>query len=117
MNKSLNVEELLKKIKDALNDLKAIDIQILDIQKRTSLADYMVIADGNSSRHVNSIVTNLCKKLKKHIISIEGTTLSEWALIDFGDIILHVFKPTIREIYNLEKIWSDKAPDEKKKFG
>ncbi len=117
MNKSLNVDELLGNIKDALNDLKAIDIRIINIQKRTSLADYMIIADGNSSRHVNSIVTNLCKKLKKQIISIEGTTLSEWALIDFGDIIVHVFKPNIREIYNLEKIWSDKAPDEKKQFG
>ena len=113
MTEDLYIENLLKRIMDKLEDIKAKKIKVLDIKDRTSIADYMIITEGSSSRHVASIVNNISKEMKRNIISLEGITNSEWALIDFGDIILHVFKPEIRTLYNLEKIWSDKAPDEK----
>lgn len=114
MTEDLYIENLLKKIIEKLEDIKAKKIKVLDIKDRTSIADYMIITEGSSSRHVASIVNNISKEMKRNIISLEGITNSEWALIDFGDIILHVFKSEIRTLYNLEKIWSDKAPDEKK---
>ena len=117
MTKDMYIENLLEQIINKLEEIKAHKIKILDIKNRTSLADYMIITEGTSSRHVASIVNNISKDLKRNIISSEGIANSEWALIDFGDIILHVFKPEIRILYNLEKIWSDKAPDEKKQFG
>ena len=114
MTEDLYIESLLKRIIKKLEDIKAKKIKVLDIKDRTSIADYMIITEGSSSRHVASIVNNISKEMKRNIISLEGITNSEWALIDFGDIILHVFKSEIRTLYNLEKIWSDKAPDEKK---
>ena len=114
MTEDLYIENLLKRIIEKLEDIKAKKIKVLDIKDRTSIADYMIITEGSSSRHVASIVNNISKEMKRNIISLEGITNSEWALIDFGDIILHVFKSEIRTLYNLEKIWSDKAPDEKK---
>lgn len=114
MTEDLYIENLLKKIIEKLEDIKAKKIKVLEIKDRTSIADYMIITEGSSSRHVASIVNNISKEMKRNIISLEGITNSEWALIDFGDIILHVFKSEIRTLYNLEKIWSDKAPDEKK---
>lgn len=113
MTEDLYIENLLKKIIEKLEDIKAKKIKVLEIKDRTSIADYMIITEGSSSRHVASIVNNISKEMKRNIISLEGITNSEWALIDFGDIILHVFKSEIRTLYNLEKIWSDKAPDEK----
>lgn len=117
MTEDLYIENLLKRIIEKLEDIKAKKIKVLEIKDRTSIADYMIITEGSSSRHVASIVNNISKEMKRNIISLEGITNSEWALIDFGDIILHVFKSEIRTLYNLEKIWSDKAPDEKKQFG
>ena len=117
MTKDLYIENLLKRIIEKLEDIKAKKIKVLEIKDRTSIADYMIITEGSSSRHVASIVNNISKEMKRNIISLEGITNSEWALIDFGDIILHVFKSEIRTLYNLEKIGSDKAPDEKKQFG
>lgn len=117
MTEDLYIENLLHRIIEKLEDIKAKKIKVLDIKDRTSIADYMIVTEGSSARHVASIVNNISKEMKKNIISFEGITNSEWALIDFGDIILHVFKSEIRKLYNLEKIWSDKAPDEKEQFG
>tara|TARA_X000000950_G_scaffold288022_1_gene402860 strand:- start:125 stop:475 length:351 start_codon:yes stop_codon:yes gene_type:complete len=116
MSLDIEVKQNLKKILQVLKDIKALKIKVLDIIDRGSIADYLIITEGTSSRHVHSIVSNVNKKLKKKVISIEGLTQADWAIVDFGDIVLHVFKPEIREHYNLEKIWSSSAPNEKK-FG
>ena len=117
MKSEQNIKKLLTKTLNILEELKALNIKTIDTKDRTSIADFIIVADGTSSRHVNSMANNLSKKLKKHILSVEGLPKADWALIDFGDIILNIFKPEIRQIYNLEKIWSSSAPQEKQKFG
>ena len=114
MNKLTEPEILKNKILQLLDEAKAKKIKIIDIKMKSSFADYLVISEGTSSRHVNSIVNKVSKELKKNVLSIEGIPNAEWALVDFGDVVLHVFKPEIREHYNLEKIWSELAPNEKK---
>lgn len=118
MVKPHSVKVLLKKILKELENLKAVDIQLLDIKNRSALADFIVIASGNSSRHVNSIVTNLIKNNKKKVLSFEGLGKTDWVIVDFGDIIVNVFKPESRKYYSIEKIWSDnELRDEKVSFG
>ena len=94
------------------------DIQIINIKNRSALGDYMVIVSGTSSRHINSIVSNIVKLNKTHILSTEGVNSTDWLIVDFGDIILNVFKPETREHYSLEKIWKNNdLEDEKFGFG
>ena len=78
----------------------------------------MIVVSGTSSRHVNAIVNKIVKSHKKNIISTEGLKSTDWSIVDFGDIILNVFKPEAREHYSLEKIWKDNdLKDEKVGFG
>lgn len=113
-----NVKNLLKKIIGELEKLKAVDIQFFDIKNRSALADFVIIASGTSSRHINSIVSNLIKNNKKKVLSSEGLGKTDWVIVDFGDIIVNVFKPESRKYYSLEKIWSDnELKDEKIGFG
>ena len=86
------IELFLKNILKDLNSLKAVDTKLIDIKNRSALADYLVIASGNSSRHLNSITSNLIKSNKKKIISSEGLKSTDWSILDFGDIILNIFK-------------------------
>ena len=112
------VKLLLDKILRELENLKAFEIQSLNIKNRSALADFIIIASGNSSRHVNSIVTNLIKNNKNKILSSEGLGKTDWVIVDFGDIIVNVFKPETRKYYSLEKIWTDnELKDEKISFG
>ena len=90
-----------------LHELKAINIEVLNIKNRSALGDYMIVVSGTSSRHVNAIVNNIVKSHKKNIISTEGLKSTDWSIVDFGDIILNVFKPEARQHYSLEKIWKD----------
>ena len=109
---------MLEKIIKELEDLKAFEIQSLNIKNRSALADFIIIASGNSSRHVNSIVTNLIKNNKNKILSSEGLGKTDWVIVDFGDIIVNVFKPETRKYYSIEKIWTDnELKDEKISFG
>ena len=118
MVKNRKVKLLLEKIIKELEDLKAFEIQSLNIKNRSALADFIIIASGNSSRHVNSIVTNLIKNNKNKILSSEGLGKTDWVIVDFGDIIVNVFKPETRKYYSIEKIWTDnKLKDEKISFG
>ena len=118
MVKNRKVELLLEKIIKELEDLKAFEIQSLNIKNRSALADFIIIASGNSSRHVNSIVTNLIKNNKNKILSSEGLGKTDWVIVDFGDIIVNVFKPETRKYYSIEKIWTDnELKDEKISFG
>ncbi|MET3560145.1 ribosome-associated protein [Bartonella japonica] len=106
--KVFSVTDHLKIILDSLEDTKAEDIVSIDIQVKSSLADYMVIASGHSQRHVSAIADHLLCTLKDNRCgraSVEGLPVGDWVLIDTGDIIIHLFRPEIRLFYNLEKMW------------
>ncbi len=92
----------------SLEDSKAENIVTIDIQGKSSLADHMVIASGRSNRHVAAVADHLLRRLKEigyGNAKVEGLAGADWVLIDAGDIIVHVFRPEIREFYNLEKMW------------
>jgi len=96
----------------SLEDSKAENIVSIDIQGKSSLGDYMVIASGRSHRHVSAVADHLLKALKDAGLGtarVEGLAGADWVLIDSGDIIVHVFRPEVRDFYNLEKMWQ--APD------
>ncbi len=116
MKKDSSIKKFLKKILQELEDLKALNIVVIDIKKRSALADYLIIVSGNSSRHINAITSKLIKNNKKKIISTEGLKSTDWSIVDFGDVILNVFKPETRDHYALEKIWQNNNYNEKK-FG
>ena len=118
MKKINEVKKLLQKLQKDLELAKAQDIEIINIKNRSALGDYMIIVSGTSSRHINSIVSNVVKLNKTHILSTEGINSTDWLIVDFGDIILNVFKPETREHYSLEKIWKNNdLEDEKFGFG
>jgi len=96
----------------SLEDSKAEDIVSIDIHRKSSLGDFMVIASGRSNRHVAAVADHLIKALKDAGMGqarVEGLPSADWVLIDAGDVIVHVFRPEIREFYNIEKMWQ--APD------
>ncbi|MDG4885068.1 MAG: ribosome silencing factor [Mesorhizobium sp.] len=102
----------IKTVLASLEDSKAENIVSIDIQGKSSLADYMVVASGRSHRHVSAVADHLLKALKDAglgMARVEGLASADWVLIDSGDIIVHVFRPEVREFYNLEKMWQ--APD------
>ncbi len=102
MNDSLEI--ILK----SLEDIKAEDIVAIDIQGKSSLADYMVIASAHSQRHISSVADHLLRIWKdsgQGLARVEGLAGGDWVLIDTGDIIIHLFRPEIRLFYNLEKMW------------
>ena len=104
----ITIKKLLSLTCDSLEDDKAFDIKTIDLKDRSSIADFMVIASGNSSRQVSSMANNLIKKFKIKGVSTrkpEGITNSDWVLIDAYDIIIHLFRPEVREFYALEKMW------------
>jgi ribosome-associated protein len=104
--------EALKLVLVSLEDSKAEDVISIDISGKSALGDYMVVVTGRSSRHVAAIADHLLDDLKSGGLGsprIEGLETGDWVLIDAGDIIIHVFRPEIREFYNLEKMWA--APD------
>lgn len=104
----LTSEELLAQIVDSLNDDKAEDIVTIDLRGKTAMADYMVICSGRSTRQVTSIAEKLTEKLKQEfgrLSKLEGKDQGDWVLIDTGDVIVHVFRPEVREFYQLEKMW------------
>ena len=105
---TITIKKLLSLTCDSLEDDIAIDIKTIDLKDRSSIADFMVIASGNSSRQVSSMANNLIKKFKIKGVSTrkpEGITNSDWVLIDAYDIIIHLFRPEVREFYALEKMW------------
>ncbi len=109
----LQHKELCDFIVHELEELKARDIQVLDVTKLTDIADYMVIASGTSSRHLKSVSANLLQKAKEEgiqALGVEGGDNSDWILADLGDAIVHIMLPETRDFYQLEKLWS--APEE-----
>jgi ribosome-associated protein len=108
----ISVSTALSEVLASLEDSKAENIVAIDIQGKSSLGDHMVIASGRSNRHVSAVAEHLLRALKDAGLGqarVEGLSGADWVLIDAGDIIVHVFRPEVREFYNLEKMWQ--TPD------
>ena len=106
---------LLAQVQAWLDDAKAENVAVIDIRGKSSIGDYMVIASGRSDRHVGAIADQLQRKIREEGYGrarIEGQPQCDWVLIDIGDIIVHVFRPEVREFYNLEKMWSAERPSD-----
>ena len=102
-------EALKELVVNALDDIRGHEIVSLDVTGQTDIADYMVVASGNTSRQVNALVDNVVEKAKAEgigIIGVEGQESGEWVLIDLADVIVHVMLPDVREFYDLERLWS-----------
>jgi ribosome-associated protein len=94
---------------DALDDLKAVDTKIVDVRGLSSVMDFLVVASGNSSRHVKSLADSVVVKAKEAgcpPIGVEGETDADWVLVDLGDVVVHVMQPAARSFYDLERLWS-----------
>ncbi len=101
--------EILKIILSHLDDQKAFNTVNIDLKGKTTIADFMVVTCGRSNRHVGAIAGHLLDELHRHGISgirVEGQPQCDWVLIDASDVIVHVFRPEVREFYNLEKMWA-----------
>jgi ribosome-associated protein len=109
-------QELLDTVLECLDDAKAEDVVSIDLNGKSSIADFMVIASGRAQRHVGAIADQLVERLKDAGYGkarVEGQTTCDWVLIDAGDVIVHVFRPEVRSFYNLEKLWSAKSPTDR----
>ena len=110
------IKQLKNEIEDILNKNKALEIKSINLKDKTSIADFMIVASGNSSRHIQALSEILINKLKENGIEncrLEGKDSSEWKLIDVKDIIIHIFHPEKRKYYNLERMWSELIPKER----
>jgi ribosome-associated protein len=97
----------------ALEDIKARDIEVIDVRPQTSLYDTMVIASAESNRQVKALASHVRDKLKEAgapILGVEGEDVGEWVLVDAGDIVVHVMQPAVRAYYNLEELWAPQMP-------
>ena len=111
-----NISDLKSVVINILDLNKAQDIVTIDLKDKSSMADYMIIASGTSSRHIQSLSEQVLEKLKDNGVKnskIEGKESSEWKLVDGIDLIIHIFHPEKRKFYELEKIWSELIPKEK----
>ena len=107
------IVQLKEEIENILNDNKAIEVKSINLKDKTSIADFMIIASGNSSRHIQALSEILLEKLKKNGIvncRLEGRDSNDWKLIDAVDIIIHIFHPEKRKFYDLERMWSELIP-------
>ncbi|MBL4748961.1 MAG: ribosome silencing factor [Amylibacter sp.] len=106
--KNIPSMSMLDLVLNSLQDDKAVDIVTIELQGKSQIADYMVVASGRSTRQVSAIVEKLADKLKQNMgvqARMEGKGAGDWVLLDAGDIIVHVFRPEVREFYQLEKMW------------
>jgi ribosome-associated protein len=109
----MRLNKLQKTAVNALEDIKARDIKVLDVRKLTSLYDTLVIASADSNRQVNALARNVRDKLKAagaDIVGVEGEDSGEWVLVDAGDIVVHIMQPAVRAYYNLEELWTPPKP-------
>ena len=110
------INQLKEEIENILNDNKAIEVTSINLKGKTSIADFMIIASGNSSRHIQALSEILVNKLKEKGINncrLEGQHSNDWKLIDATDVIVHIFHPEKRKFYDLERMWSELIPKEK----
>ena len=112
----MRAEDIKKSIEKILDKNKATNITSIDLKNKSYIADYMIIASGSSSRHLQALSEILVSELKKIGLGecrIEGRESNDWKLVDTNDIIVHIFHPEKREFYDLEKMWSEEIPKEK----
>ena len=105
----MRLSKLQKTAVNALEDIKARDIEVLDVRKQTSLCDSLVIASADSNRQVKALADHVRDRLKEAgatIVGVEGEESAEWILVDAGDIVVHIMQPAIRAYYNLEELWA-----------
>ena len=113
MSENLDLKKIIIK---TLDSNKALDIVSIDLKDKSSIADYMIVASGTSSRHIQSLSEQVLEKFKTNGLKnckIEGKDSAEWKLVDGIDIVVHIFNPEKRKFYELEKIWSELIPKEK----
>jgi len=109
------VDALRKIILKTLDDAKAEETVVIDLQGKSSIADAMIVSSGRSNRHVSAIAEQVLSAIKAagHLgVSVEGRQSADWVLIDAADFIIHIFRPEVRAFYNLEKMWSTKPPED-----
>jgi ribosome-associated protein len=102
-------EKLRDLVVEALEDMKGVDIRVLDVRGMTAITDFMVVVSGTSDRHVKSLARNALDVVREHKVKplgVEGEQSGEWVLVDLGDVVLHVMRPQVRDFYNLEKLWA-----------
>lgn len=105
----MNSKELITHVVDALEEIKARDIEVIDVAKITSMFEYIVIASADSTRQAKALAGNVQEKIKAaggRVYSVEGEQTGEWLLVDLGDVIVHIMLPAIRDYYNLKALWS-----------
>ena len=110
------ISDLKKIIINTLDSNKALDIVSIDLENKSSMADYMIIASGTSSRHIQALSKQVLEKFRNNGIrnsKIEGKESNDWKIIDGMDVIVHIFNPEKRKFYELEKIWAELIPKEK----
>jgi ribosome-associated protein len=109
----MQIDQLRQLVLDTLDDMKARDVQILDVRGKTAVTDYMIIASGTSDRHVKAIAETVAFRAKdagETPLGTEGLAEGEWALVDLNGVVVHVMLPKVRDFYNLERLWSVPAP-------
>lgn len=109
----MRTENLETLVVDALEDLKAHDVRVIDVRGKSSVTDLMVVASGTSNRHVQALASNVVVKAKASGVpplGVEGEREGEWVLVDLCDVVVHVMLPPTRDFYNLEKLWAVEMP-------
>lgn len=113
----MKTEALKKAAVAALEDIKARDIVVLNVKKLTSVADYMIVASGESARQVKALARNVVDDVKEgggEVLGVEGEEAGEWVLVDLGSVVVHVMHPAVRAYYNLEELWTAPKTTRKK---
>lgn len=105
----MDLKKLVKLVTDALEDIKARDIEVIPTAKLTAMFDYIVVASGDSNRQVRALARNVQDKVREsgeEVLSIEGEDAGEWVLVDLGPVVVHIMQPAVRNYYALEELWS-----------
>jgi len=116
----MQIEKLKAVVLDALDDLKAKDIAVIDVRNKSSVTDLMIVATGSSNRQVKSLAENVAEKSKQNGVrplGMEGADVGEWVLVDLGDIVVHVMLAQVRIFYQLERLWSMPEVDQESSNG
>jgi len=108
MNEQMTTDQIRELALAALDDLKAKDVEVMDVRTLTGITDYMIVASGTSNRHVKALADSVVEKSKQaghRPLSVEGDREAEWILVDLADVVVHIMLPATRDFYQLEKLW------------